>query len=125
MRLNQKSLLLTSIIFFLLFISYKFSLYHETTQLAYLSNPVISPFQRLFTYLFMMIGIIPTIFVMLYTSMFCHTLNPTGIIQTICFDGPFAMSDSSGFFAYIVACIITTVLFAFFLSVFAMKKTTK
>jgi len=103
---KQRTLLFTAIVFLLLLISYKFSLLHETNMLLYLQNPIISPFQRIFTYVFMMIGIIPTILLILYTSILCHT-EFIAAVTTICFGSPFNISDSGGFFAYIVACLIT------------------
>jgi hypothetical protein len=107
MRSQQKIWLASGILFFLLLVSYKFSLLHEANMLPYLQNPVIPPFQRLFTYVFMMIGIIPTVLLILYTSILCHT-EFIASVTTICFGSPFNLSDSGGFFAYIVACIITT-----------------
>ncbi len=88
MRVNQKTILAAGLLFILLLISYRFSLLHETPP----------PFQGFMTYIFMIIGIIPTILVLVFTSFLC---------QATCFGSPFAFSDSSGFIAYIVACIIT------------------
>lgn len=102
-------MLTAGIMFFLLLVSYKFSLLHETAQLSFLSAPTIPVFQRLFTYTFMMIGIIPTMLLMLYTGYLCHTEAAAGVVQTICFNAPFSLSDSGGFFAWIVASIITVI----------------
>jgi hypothetical protein len=124
MRINQRMLIIAGLMFFLLLISYKFSLLHDTTQLSYLDAPIIPPFQRLITYIFMMIGIIPTILLMLYTSFFCHTVNPTGTVQTVCFNAPFSLGDSGGFFAYIVASIITVVVIMYIATIVTEKRRT-
>jgi hypothetical protein len=101
-------LMLAGILFFLFLVSYKFSLLHDVSQLPYLKNPVIPPFTRLYTYIFMMIGILPTILIVMYTSILCHTQVVAGIIQTVCFNQLFSLGDSGGFFAYIVASLIST-----------------
>ncbi len=88
MRVNQKTIISAGILFFLLLVSYRFSLLNETPP----------PFGGFMMYVFMTIGIIPTILVLMFTSFLC---------QTTCFGSPFAFSDSSGFIAYILACIIT------------------
>lgn len=119
MRNQQKLLLWGGILFFLFLVSYKYSLFQDTTQLLYLKNPVVPPFMRLYTYAFMMIGILPTILVMFYTSILCHTQVVVGVIQTICFNQLFSLSDSGGFFAYIVASLISTVAVMYLYSVFA------
>lgn len=110
---NQKRLLTIGMLFILLLISYKFSLLHDTNMLPYLMGTTIPPFQRILTYVFMMIGLIPTILLILYTSTLCHTEYISNAVQTICFGTPFHLSDSSGFFAYIVASLITMVIFLY------------
>lgn len=108
---RQKILFLASSVVFLLFlVSYKFSLLHETTQLPYLASSPIPLFQRIATYAFMLIGIFPTILLILYTSILCTTTLVAGTVTTMCFGSPFAVSDSSGFFAYLVAGLVSTVI---------------
>jgi len=124
MRLNQKTLLAAGIMFFLLLLSYKFSLLHETVQLSYLNNPTIAPFQRIITYIGMMIGIIPTIFLILYTSFFCNTQTVIGAVQTICFNAPFSLSDSEGFFAYIVASLLAVIIITYIVTITATNRRT-
>ena len=122
MQKNQKTLMAAGILFFLLLVSYKFSPLHDTIQLAYLASPVVSPFQRILTYVFMMIGIIPSSLLMLYTSTICTTSYPAGVVQYSCLGSPFAVGDTTGFFAYVVACIMTTLVLMYLFSVLMPKK---
>jgi hypothetical protein len=88
MRVNQKTIISAGMLFFLLLVSYRFSLLNEVPP----------PFGGFMTYVLMTIGIIPTILILIFTSFLC---------QATCFGSPFAFSDSSGFMLYIIASIIT------------------
>ena len=117
MRKSQITVLIPVVLFVFLLVSYRFSLYHETSQLPYLSNPSLPLFQKILTYTFTTIGVLPTLLLILYTSILCSTSAASGVIQTTCFGKPFAVSDSSGFFAYIVACLAVAVAVWYMLSV--------
>jgi hypothetical protein len=124
MRNQQKLLLTTGIVFFLFIVSYKFSLFHATSMLDYLKTPDMAPpFTKLLTYILMMIGLPPTILLILYTTFLCHTTLLNWIPQIICFGSPFTLSASDGFFAYIVASLIASgLLFLFLLFLFSPKR---
>jgi hypothetical protein len=112
MRTQQKLLLITGIIFFLYIISYKYSLFHTTPMLPYLNTPdTVPPFAKLLTYILMIIGLPPTILLILYTTFLCHTTLVNEAVQIFCFGSPFTLSAGNGFFAYIVASIVATGIF--------------
>jgi len=112
MRKNQKILLATGIAFFLFLVSYKFSLYHATSQLPYLNTPDAVPlFTKIMTYVFMMIGLPPTMLIILYNTFLCHTALVSWAVQTVCFSAPFSLAGTEGFMAYIVASLISAALF--------------
>ncbi len=96
------------ILFVLMMIGYKYSLLHDVSQLPYLQTPeTLPPFTRFITYVFMCIGILPTILVILFTGFFCQTTYPAGVVLYTCFERPFAMADSSGYTAYMIACVLS------------------
>lgn len=123
--MHRKQLTIFGITLFVLFlVSYKFSLLHTTQQLSYLNDPAaLSPFQRLFTYTFMMIGVPPTTFMILYMSILCHTELINGTITTICFGTPFALAGSEGFYAYGVASLLAAGILTYVFSLFSPHST--
>ena len=89
-------------------IGYRYSLYQDVSKLPYLLTPEsVTPFQRLVTYFFMFMGLVPTMLIMTATSYFCHTIYPAGKVQFVCFDSIFSISDTNGFIVYILASILT------------------
>ena len=111
MKPSQRTLLVSTAVFFLLLISYRFSLLHPVSQLPYLMTPeMVMPFQKIVTYTLMLTGLPPTVLLIFYTSTFCTTSYPNNVVQFTCFGSPFAMGDSTGFFAWIVASLIVTYL---------------
>ncbi len=95
-------------ILFLFLLSYRYSLLHDTSLLPYLNTPdTVPPFTRLITYVFMMIGIPPTILMILFTSIFCTTSYPNYVVLYTCFGSPFVMSSQNGFIAYLIASILS------------------
>jgi len=112
MRAQQKIFLATGIVFFLFIVSYKFSLFHTTSMLDYLSAPDTVPiFTKILTYALMMIGLPPTILLILYTTILCHTTLVNWAVQIVCFGSPLTLTASDGFFAYIVASLISAGIF--------------
>lgn len=123
MRTQQKILLATGIVFFLFMISYKFSLFHTTSLLPYLNTPDTVPiFTKVLTYIFMMIGLPPTILLILYTTFLCHTTLVNWVVQIVCFGSPFTLAASDGFFAYIIASIISTGIFYYIVHILFQKE---
>ena len=105
---GKKLLLFYALISVLLLLSYRYSLFADVSQLPMLEHPdTMTPFQRLITYTFMMIGIIPTILIMIGVSFFCHTTYPAGIVTFVCFNQQYSFTDGNGFIVYIIASICT------------------
>ena len=108
MRNQQKILLTTGIMLFIFIVSYKFSLFHATAMLEYLKTPeAIPPFTKFLTYVLMMMGLPPTMLLILYTTFLCHTTLVNWAVQIVCFGSPFNLSANDGFFAYIIASLIS------------------
>jgi hypothetical protein len=123
MRNQQKLLLATGIILLLFIISYKFSLFHTTVMLDYLKTPdTIPPFAKMLTYVLMMIGLPPTMLLILFTTFLCHTTLVNWAVQIVCFGSPFTYAANDGFFAYIVASLIATGIFYFILRLILQKE---
>jgi len=123
MRAQQKIFLATGIVFFLFIVSYKFSLFHTTSLLPYLNTPDTVPlFTKALTYILMMIGLPPTILLILYTTFLCHTTLVSWVIQIVCFGSPLTLADSSGFFAYIVASLISAGIFYYVIHLLFQKE---
>ena len=98
--------------FFLFLVSYKYSLFHSQSVLPYLSSGQNIPaFTKCITYALMMIGVPPTILLILYNTFLCHTTVVNWVVQTVCFQTPFVLSAGDGFFAYIIASLMSAVLF--------------
>jgi len=108
MRLHQKSLIVAAVVLLLFLISYRYSLYQNQSLLPYLTDPAsATSFQKIVTYTFMMVGIPPTMLLILFTTFFCTTSYPNYVVQISCFGNPFSLSDSGGFFAYVVASLVS------------------
>ena len=107
-------------ILFLFLLSYRYSLLHDTSLLPYLNTPdTVPPFQKLLTYVFMMIGIPPTILMILFTSIFCTTSYPNYVVLYTCFGSPFVKSSQNGFIAYLIASCLSTGILGYLYSVFS------
>lgn len=107
MRFTQKSIIASAIVLLLFLISYRYSLFQNQSLLPYLQDPIsATPFQRILTYTFMMIGLPPTMLLILFTTFLCQTSYPNNVVQITCFGNPFSLSDSGGFFAYLVASLV-------------------
>ena len=108
MRFTQKALIAAAVVLFLFLVSYRYSLFQNQSLLPYLQDPAsATPFQKIITYTFMMIGVPPTMLLILFTTFFCQTSYPNYVVQISCFGNPFSLSDSGGFFAYLVASLIS------------------
>ena len=106
-----------AIVLFLFLVSYRYSLYQNQSLLPYLQDPTTAtPFQKIVTYTFMMIGIPPTMLLILFTTFFCQTSYPNYVVQITCFGNPFSLSDSGGFFAYLIASLISVGVLWFLIS---------
>lgn len=111
MRTDQKSFIVAGILFFLFLVSYKFSLYQNTSLLPYLNDAAsATTFQRIITYTCMMFGLPPTMFLILYTTYLCQTSYPNNIVHITCFGNPFSLSGPEGFFAYIVSSLLSVII---------------
>lgn len=109
MKQQHRVLIGFGIIFLLFLLSYRYSLLHDVSQLSYLNTPeAMPPFTRFITYLFMILGILPTIFMILFTALFCQTSYPARIVLYQCFGNPFAIQNGNGFVMYIVGSLLTT-----------------
>ncbi len=117
MKTQQKLQLASLVLFFLMLIGYRYSLLHDVSQLSYLNTPeTVAPFTKIATYFFMFIGILPTILLIVFTAFLCQTSYPAGVVLYTCFGSPFALADSSGFSAYIIASVISAVGIYFIIS---------
>jgi hypothetical protein len=113
----------TGILFLLFLCSYKFSLYHTSSMLPYLATPqTVAPIPYILTFVMMMAGVLPTILLILYTTFLCHTTLVNWAIRIVCFGSSFTLADSGGFFAYIIASLISAVAAGYFLSLALSKK---
>lgn len=110
MKQTHRLVILFTGICLLMLWGYKYSLLHDVSQLAYLSQPeTVPPFTLFMTYVLMCIGILPTILVMTLTSFLCQTTYPAGTVLYTCFGNPFAIEQTSGYIAYVTASLVSSI----------------
>jgi len=123
MHINPKHALICGIALLFMLISYRFSVYHQTPMLTYFQTPeTTTPFLRLMTYVFMMIGTLPTMLLILGVSVFCQTQYIYPTVFYTCFGNPFDFSKSEGFMIYGLASVGIAIILLTTLHIFLPKK---